>query len=355
VNSSRSSTSPTSFDLEAVARWLQDAAPGVAAPVEATLIAGGRSNLTYKLATADGRRLVLRRPPTGPLQSSAHDMQREYTILEALYPTPIPVPAPLAYCADPSLIGAPFYVMEFVGGATIAGPEAADALPLGVRQRLAEHAVDVLARLHAVDVETTGLGGLARPGSYLERQLSRWSRQLDGYPELTSDLLRPVERELRRGMPAAQRTVLTHGDYKLGNLRAGEDGAVLAVLDWELTAVGDPLADLGWLLASWAEPRDPGQWIVAPPTLAGGFPSRGALAQRYAERSGLDLERLDYYVAFAYWRWSCINEGILTRVARGALSAGTVQPGAVRAQIRWQLDRAWTLLNADGSDASAAS
>lgn len=325
---------------DAVGNWLASIDPSVSAPVSSKLIAGGHSNLTYELRDAGDRRLVLRRPPLSLRSGGAHDMGREFKIIAALAGTAVPVPRPVAHCADESVIGAPFFVMEFVGGNTIADPPAAGELSDAARRRVGEAAVDALVELHRLDVTQIGLGDLIRPGSYFERQLRRWAGQLDTYPSLTTPLLRDVGRRLGERIPRQQRTSLVHGDYKMSNLRVDEHGEVVAVLDWELTAVGDPLADLGWLLASWPSPSDAGTWIVPPPSLAGGFLDASALAQRYGERSGLHLGELDYYVAFAQWRWSCINERHLARIHDGSMADASVDPADVRAQILFQAGEA---------------
>jgi aminoglycoside phosphotransferase (APT) family kinase protein len=319
-------------------------APELVAPFSAELISGGRSNLTYGLLDGGGRRYVLRRPPLGELAASAHDVAREWGIVSALSSTDVPVPRPVALCEDPALIGAPFFVMEFVAGETLEDPASAGRLTEAACADAASSLIAILARLHRHDVAALGLGALVRPGRLIERQLRRWGRQLDSYDALTSDLIRSVGADLERRIPPEQSVSLVHGDYKLNNLRIDEAGEVVAVLDWELAAVGDPLVDLGWLLASWGRPSDEGTWIVEPPSLAAGFPDREVLVERYAAESGMCLEQIEYYIAFAYWRWSCINEGIRARFERGAMGEKRIDLDRVKAQIQWQLEAAAELL-----------
>jgi aminoglycoside phosphotransferase (APT) family kinase protein len=234
--------------------------------------------------------------------------------------------------------------MTFVDGETIDDPARAAALTQDARDRMTDELTTVLGALHAQDPIALGLGGLVRPGAYVERQLRRWRRQVEDVESPASDLLGPVYERLRDQAPEQQGMAVVHGDFKLGNMRVTPDGAIAAVLDWELTAIGDPLADLGWLLASWAEPGDGGSWIVPPPTSAGGFPDRSSLVEAYAGKTGRDVSQVGYYVAFSYWRWSCINEGTRARFAAGAMGDRQIDVGALEAQIRSQLARAWELL-----------
>lgn len=336
------------IDRDALDRWFASNETRVVPPVQIELLSGGRSNLTYAMRDATGAQFVLRRPPLGSIQASAHDVGREWSIISAFEGTPIPVPTPIAFCAHSDVIGAQFFVASFVPGLILASPESARGLSPTAKQRIATEVVQVLAAIHAQDVEAIGLGSFTRPGSLVERQLSRWSKQLDGYKQLTSGLIREVADLLTKRVPAQRRTSVVHGDYKLGNLILGNDGTVAAVLDWELTAIGDPLLDLGWLLASWTDGSEERTWIVPPATSAGGFPDRAFVAQRYCEETATDPEQLDFYVAFAMWRWSCINEGILMRHATGAMGRSTVDPAAVVAQIDWQLEHAHALLTDGG-------
>jgi aminoglycoside phosphotransferase (APT) family kinase protein len=289
-----------------VERWLASHVDGLAGPVEFGLVSGGRSNLTYRLTDAAGVIYALRRPPTGGVLSTAHDVSREWRFISALAPTAVPVPPPVAYCADTAVTGAEFYVMGFVEGLVLAASAAG-------------HLVDVLVALHALDPVVVGLGDMVRKTGYLERQLRRWHAQVHatGAPELA--LLDEVHDLLARRIPA-QSGGIVHGDYRAGNVAFGPDGAVRAVFDWELATTGDPMADLGWLASTW---QDPGEQL--PPTTPGpgtvtGFPARAQLVQRYARLSGRDVSNLPYWVAFSRWRSACIGVGVRARYLAGHMA-----------------------------------
>jgi aminoglycoside phosphotransferase (APT) family kinase protein len=306
---------------ERVDEWLAEHVPDVEPPFRYGLIAGGRSNLTFEVVDARGRRFVLRRPPLGAVLQSAHDMGREHRIISALAPTRVPVPRPLGSCEDPDVNGAPFYAMEFVEGMVFA--EAADVGPeFGEAQRmaLAHSMVDVLAELWAVDPDAVGLGDLGRRGGYVERQLRRWMRQFEQSTDREIPAVGQVHEILSRHAPPQQRTGIVHGDYRIGNCVVGPDGPVRAVLDWELCTLGDPLADLGWLAADWAEPGEPtGHLRGDPVTALPGFPPRSAMIARYVERTGADVSLLDFYVALALWKLACIAEGVYARYRAGVM------------------------------------
>jgi aminoglycoside phosphotransferase (APT) family kinase protein len=306
---------------ERVDEWLAGHVPDVEPPCHYALIAGGRSNLTFDVVDARGRRFVLRRPPLGGVLQSAHDMGREHRIISALAPTRVPLPQPLGSCEDPEVNGAPFYVMEFVEGMVFA--EAADVGPeFGEAQRmaLAHSMVDVLAELWAVDPDAVGLGDLGRREGYVERQLRRWMRQFEQSTDREIPAVGQVHEILSRHVPPQQRAGIVHGDYRIGNCMVGPDGPVRAVLDWELCTLGDPLADVGWLAADWAEPGEPtGHLRGDPVTGLPGFPPRSAMIARYVERTGADVSRLDFYVALALWKLACIAEGVYARYRAGVM------------------------------------
>jgi aminoglycoside phosphotransferase (APT) family kinase protein len=317
-----------------LAGWLRDTVPGwPSGSIRVERIAGGHSNLTYRVTDAAGGRWALRRPPTGMVLATAHDMSREWRFLTALAPTPVPVAPPVAYCADAGVIGAEFYLMGFVAGEVLGDEAAGHRLaPGGPRRTAGFDAVDVLAALHAVDPDEVGLSDLRRPGGYLERQLRRWHRQVheSAVPDLT--VLDAVhERLVRRAaaLPPAE-VRIAHGDFRLGNLAVGPDGRVRAVFDWELATLGDPLADLGWLIASWGRPGDAVPPTIPGPSLVEGYPERAELVARYAERSGRDVAALDVYLAFARWRSACIGAGVYSRYAGGVMGSGEPDGGAAR-------------------------
>jgi aminoglycoside phosphotransferase (APT) family kinase protein len=306
------------IDHASVTAWFTEHVPDVTGPLQFELIAGGRSNLTYHVRDADGGHWVLRRPPTGHLLSSAHDVVREWRVLDAIADTPVPVPPVVGCCTDPAITGADFYVMRYVAGVVLDGAETAAEIAPPARQFASIDIVDTLAAIHAVDTTTGPLAEYRRPGSYLERQLRRWHRQLEA-GGVTSGPLIELHRALTRAMPAERWTGLVHGDYRPGNLIVGPDGRVRAVLDWELWTVGDVLADVGWL-AAWGVPDEVG-WAPDP---ADGFLDIDAVCARYAETTGRDLSDLRYYHAFALWRLAAIAEGVYARFRDGAMGAQDV-------------------------------
>jgi aminoglycoside phosphotransferase (APT) family kinase protein len=307
------------IELDAVTTWITDRTAAVA-PLAFEVVQGGRSNLTYTVTDADGRRLILRRPPLHGVLQSAHDMGREHRIISALAETDVPVPPTVGLEEDASVTGAPFYVMDFVDGVVVRDAATArERLTPDVRAAAADDLVDVLVRLHEVDVDEVGLGDLARREDYLARQLKRWHGQLAQARTRDLPVLDDVHARLVADIPPQGPATVVHGDYRLDNLILDPDtGGVRAVLDWELTTLGDPLADLGLLLVYWAEPGDDVLPLLDSPTTVEGFPTRESVAARYAARSGRDVDDLDYYVAFGYWKLACILEGVYSRFASGA-------------------------------------
>jgi len=310
---------PPGLDVPAVTKWLEAHEPAMRGPLSFERIAGGRSNLTYRVSDADGRCWVLRRPPLGTLLPSAHDMPREHRVMAALQATAVPVPPVVGLCLDETLIGAPFYVMHFVEGVVLANAATAALLDEEARRSTAESVVDVLAALHDVEPDAVGLGDLGRRDGYVERLLRRWSKQWEGSRTRDVPLVDEVAERLRRRIPAAGPARIVHGDYGLHNLLVAPDtGAVRAVLDWEICTLGDPLADFGWLLVLWTEPGDSFFPLPDPATFAPGFPGRAELAERYAARSGRDLSGIDFYVALGLWKLAVVLEGVYARHASGA-------------------------------------
>ncbi len=319
---SPSSSQPVGIDIENVSAFLEEQVEGFTRPFTFNLIAGGRSNLTYEVIDATGARLALRRPPVSHVLPTAHDMTREYRILNALSPVGVPVPQPLALCADPLVNGAPFYVMEFVDGHILrTALEATNALSATARHDVGGHLATTLASLHAVKVDEVGLGDLARRDGYIERQVKRWIGQYEAMVVEGVDHGGIVERlgaQLLASVPAPQGVSIVHGDYRLDNTVVNDQGQVIAILDWEICTLGDPLADLGTLLCYWAEPEDGDVALLDSPTLADGFVDRASVAVAYAEASGLDITRIGYYTAFGYWRLACILQGVYARYIGGA-------------------------------------
>jgi aminoglycoside phosphotransferase (APT) family kinase protein len=302
------------IDLDGVTGWFREHVSGARPPLEVRLIAGGRSNLTYRVADAAGAAWVLRRPPLHGVLPSAHDMGREHRVISALAGTPVPVPATFGLCQDEAVTGAPFYVMAYVDG-TVPRDEATVAASLDepARAAAADSLVDALVALHEVDPDEVGLGELGR----------RWQRQLEQSRTRPLPALDEAHRRLAANLPAQVGPArIVHGDFRLDNVVLSPAGRVLAVLDWELCTLGDPLADVGLLCVYWAEPGDQTLPLGAAPTVMPGFPGRAALTQAYATRSGRDLSQLDLYVAFASWKLAVILEGVVARHAGGAYGEG---------------------------------
>ena len=305
---------------EQVTSWFRDHVPGVEPPLSFELIAGGHSNLTYRVVDAAGGTWVLRRPPLGQVLATAHDMGREHRIIAALGPTPVPVPPAIGYCDDEAVNGAPFYAMGFVDG-HIVRDAATATTALGVEERRAagESLVDVLAAIHAVVPDDVGLGDLGRREGYIERQLKRWHTQWEQSKTRELPVVDEVHAYLSARVPEQGAATIVHGDYRLDNCIVGDDGRVRAVLDWELCTLGDPLADLGLLQVYWTDATDDHPALLTAATAVDGFPTRKQLIDRYAEQSGRDVSNLDFYVAFGYWKLACIVEGVYARYAGGSM------------------------------------
>jgi aminoglycoside phosphotransferase (APT) family kinase protein len=306
---------------ETFTRWAATAVPEVGAGWRAEVISGGLSNITYRIR-GEQATVIVRRPPLGKLLPSAHDMTREHRVLSALQDTDVPVPRVLALCDDPDVAGAPFYVMAEVEGEVYREPDQTARLSPAQREALADDLVDVLARIHAVDLDATGLRDFGRTDGYVERQLRRWTaqweasrtREVEGMPELLA--------ALAREQPAQADATLVHGDYRLDNtLVAQRDGLprVAAVVDWELSTLGDPLADLATWLTYWSGPGEDGSAVPVAQGLTAheGFPTGDEIAQRYAARTGRDLTHLGFYRAFTDWRLAVILEGVHARYLAG--------------------------------------
>jgi len=299
---------------------------GASAPITFSLIAAGRSNLTYRVVDAAGGEFILRRPPVSHVLPTAHDMVREYTILSALHPMGVPVPKTLGLCVDKDISDAAFYVMECVNGVILRERAQAEAaFDVSTRAAIGEHLATTLANLHQVDVAEAGLDGLARHDGYIERQLRRWRGQFE--QTLVDDvdyggLVDAVADQLLTSIPIQQRLSVVHGDYRLDNTVLDSQGQVLAILDWEISTLGDPMADLGLLLVYWTQPGDA---PIRPndrkaPTTAEGFYSREQILAAYADQSSLDTGQVKFYQAFGYWKLACIMQGVFARYSVGAFA-----------------------------------
>ena len=333
-------TAPRGIDATNVTRWFLDHAGDVEPPLAFELIAGGRSNLTYRVTDAAGHAWVLRRPPLGQVLATAHDMAREHKIISALAPTDVPVAPAIGLCTDEDVNGAPFYVMGFVEGVIARGVEAGRLLSVAARERAGHDLPEVLARIHAVDPDAVGLGDLGRKEGYIERQLRRWYRQWESSKSRELPVVDEVHDALAARVPEQGPATIVHGDYRLDNCILSPDGTIAAVLDWELCTLGDPLADVGLLLVYWTDRHDTTSALMETTTTLDGFPDRKELIARYAAASGRDVGDVDYYVAFGFWKLACILEGVYARYRGGVMGetsgyegfAGQVEMLARRAQ-----------------------
>jgi aminoglycoside phosphotransferase (APT) family kinase protein len=319
--------------------WLAANVAGYAGPLTVQRFAGGQSNPTYALSTP-GRDYVLRSKPVGALLPTAHAVEREHRAIAALHPTGFPVPEPMGLCEDPSVIGAPFYVMEKVEGRILRDPALPDCTA-DERRSILFDMVDTLARLHSLGPEAIGLADYGRGEGYLQRQIDRWTRQYEASAGAGDAPVAPLAEALQRTAPTDARTALIHGDFKLDNVVLQADAPKLAaVLDWELSTLGDPLVDLSYLLVN---------WVVGPLGPPAGRPETGvpsveAMAARYAERAGLsEAPDLSWRHAFNQFRSACILQGIVGRVKAGTAAAGP-EATAFAERVGPLMAQAWTLL-----------
>jgi aminoglycoside phosphotransferase (APT) family kinase protein len=308
------------IDEQSVTQWFVDHVHGCVPPLTFSVIAGGHSNLTFRVADGAGRLFVLRRPPLGHVLATAHDMSREHRLISAVGQTSVPVPHALGLCTDVSVNDAPFYVMDFVEGIVLDTIEKAEDVTLEARHRLGLDLIDVLADLHAIDVDEVGLGDLAKREGYVERQIKRWSGQWDMSKTRELPAVEEVRDRLSANVPRQQSVSIAHGDYRLGNcLIDPVAGRLNAVLDWELCTLGDPLADVGYLGVYWSDNGAPSMRL-GDATGAGGFPTYDELVHRYSLRTGRDCSSINYYKAFSAWRLSVISEGVLARYLHGQMA-----------------------------------
>ena len=303
--------------LDALEEHLRQALPGLLqGPLTAQLLAGGRSNLTYLLSDGSGR-WVLRRPPLGHVLETAHDMGREHRLLTALHPTDVPVPRPLLL-AGPDVGGAPFYLMEFADGRVLRERADLDRIDGTAATALADELVEVLLRLHRLDPASVGLADLGRPEGYLERQLRRWTRQLEASHSRDLPELARLAQRLGERLPTSRAAAVVHGDYRLDNVVIDPGtGRVVAVLDWEMATLGDPLADVASTVVWWAGMAGLDSPVAAVPADVPGFPGGDHLLAAYARRSALDLSGLPWYLGFAFFKIAAIFEGIRFRAQQG--------------------------------------
>ncbi len=313
--------SPAGFDLERVVPWLQSQIAWLATPLTWVKLAGGHSNLTYKVTDANGESIVVRRPPQGELLPSAHDMGREFKVMTALWPTAVPVAEPLAFCDDKSVTGSLFYAMRAVEGISLYTAEQVEGqIPEALRRDHGFHFMDVLADLHALDPDEVGLSDLGRPDAYVGRQLKRWRASWDASKTIEEPNVAKLHQFLADRTPEQGPARVVHGDYGLHNCVSNKQGRVAAVIDWEISTLGDPLADLAYAINAWGV-RGEVSGRGVKPSLAPGYPSGEEMLERYATRTGVDLSNIGFYVSFNHWKTVCIIDGVLARYYQGQKSS----------------------------------
>ncbi len=332
----------TTHDLNeaALRAWLDETLPGPAgAPLQIEKFAGGQSNPTYRLDRG-GERLVLRRKPFGTLLPSAHAVDREYRLIAALHPAGFPVARPLALCTDERVIGAMFYVMAFVDGRVFWDGTLPDVSP-DERGALYRAAIEALAALHAIEPGSVGLGDFGRPGNYFSRQIERWTRQYRAAQTDTIDCVERLIAWLPASVPAQTRTSIIHGDYRLDNLIFDPTRPrLLAVLDWELATIGDPLADFTYFAMNWVMPADGRSGLAGADPGARGIPTLDEAVALYCARTGrAALPDLPWYFAFNLFRLVGILQGVRKRFEDG--NASSAEAGAMAARVPALAEAAW--------------
>ncbi len=337
------------YDVPAVEAWIAENTEGLTPPFTWERLEGGHSNLTYKLTDASGTTAVVRRPPQGELLPKAHDMGREFNVINALNSTSVPVPVAYGYCESPDVTGAHFYVMSLVGGRALYSKEdVAEHLDMEARGRVANSFVDTLAALHTVDPAAVGLDDLGKHDGYVSRQLRTWygswnlSMEAADYDDARVHELHDL---LQSTLPEQGPARVVHGDFGLHNCMFNADGTVSAVLDWEIATLGDPLADFAYALNAWGEPGQPSVLSPEGPTQAEGFDQRQHLIDRYAEQTGRDLSNLDYYVAFNFLKTACILHGVYARYLMGQKSTEGIDLVGMKERFIGTIDRAAELLS----------
>lgn len=332
------------YKVEAVEAWISENIESLSPPFTWTRLEGGHSNLTYHLRDSKGLEAVIRRPPQGELLPKAHDMGREWALISSLEATNVPVPAALGFCENPDVTGAWFYVMGCINGRPLYNnEETLEWVPEERRLGLANSFVDVLADLHSLDPDEIGLGELGKRDSYVARQLKTWYRSWTSSIE-GADFDDPRAHKLQQffldNLPDQGPIRVVHGDYGLHNCLTGPDSTVAAVVDWEISTLGDPLADLAYALNFFPDPTDTIPISPEAATAVPGFPTRTEMAERYANRTGRDLSNLDYYTGFNRWKSACIVHGLYARYMKGMKSSEGVDLVVMRSRIEGSLETA---------------
>jgi len=317
-HTSEDSAYPPGLDLERLRAWLADAVPGVSSPLRATVIAGGRSNLTYAVSSGE-QRWVVRRPPLGHVLATAHDMKREYRVMTALRSTPVPVPLTMALCEGTDVVGAPFYVMEHVRGTPYRARSELALLGHERTRAISVKLVDALGALHRVDPVEIGLGDLGQHEGYLSRQVRRWKKQLDASHSRDLPGAEELHARLATDIPTESDVRIVHGDFRLDNLLVDSDHGdeVTAVLDWEMATLGDPLSDLALMLMYHRLGAVIEDGAITDVSTAPGFLSEAEVIERYGAVTGRDLHRLGFYLGLSAFKLAAILEGIHYRYLHG--------------------------------------
>lgn len=343
----RPSATDVAFDLDVLAEVMRADGVEIAPPLSATRVGLGQSNLTYLVEDVAGSRWIVRRPPRGRLLASAHDVLREHRILSALQGTGVPVPKAVGRYVDERLADTPVVVVEHVEGLVIDRDDAAAGLSTGLRAAIGPSLARTLAEVHRVDVDAVGLGDLASRSPYAGRQLKRWSRQWEDSRTRDQPRVDALTDLLRRSVPEQHEVALVHGDFHMRNVIVdSQEGAVRAVLDWELSTLGDPLADVGSLLAYWCQADDHPTTLFAASALPG-FVSRDRLADAYLEASGGSRADLDFWHVLGIWKIAVISEGILRRAREDPRNAAEGGPPTARG-VDLLVEHAWAVAEATG-------
>ena len=338
------SETPPGVDLERLRPWFgAHVAGATGGELHASLLSGGRSNLTYSVGDAS-HEWVLRRPPLGHVLPTAHDMAREYAVLTALASTNVPVPTTYAFCEDTTVNDAPFYVMEKVDGSILRTAPQMAKLSADEARRCSEELVDVLVAIHEVDYGAVGLDDFGHPDGYIERQVRRWGEQWDRSKTRELPAIDELARRLRNAIPVSPPPTIVHGDYRLDNTMLAPDdpGRVIAVLDWEMATLGDPLSDVGLFLLYYGRDQEQAGGVGATIPVNAGFLSSNEVIERYAKQSGRDVSQLDFYRALAAYKLAIILEGIHARYLMGkTVGDGFEHIGAlVEVMVQGALDTA---------------
>ncbi len=316
--------SPAGFDADSIGRWIEQRF-GIS-DFDVEVMSVGRSNLTFTILVDGSPRWVLRRPPLGHEGGSAHNVGREGRIMAALNDSSVPVPTVLDIVDDPEVLDVPFVFMDHCPGFPINTPSEWESIPAENRRNCAFGTVDALAAIHSVDVDAVGLSDLRRPGGLIDRQLRRWIGQVEAIAMRETPMIHEVHDALREAMPDPARSPvgIAHGDFKPNNMIFAPDGSVNAVVDWELTAIGEVLTDLGYFIAMLTVPDQyTSIWVPRPDD---GFPTTDELIDHYQHATGHEVHDVGYYSAFAMWKLACIREGVYTRLATGKMGDLDLDP-----------------------------